>query len=235
MEPQAARGLPPRVYLPIVAIAGAVLIAITWYFLRISFGVQGSALGNGAALSKAPIAPVASRAPDEVAMPQGGGAAGNGGALPGQSVGGGSAVQGGPPAQVMRLLADYRARLKRNPNDLDAIVGLAGLYAEANMFAKAAPYYARAVALDPRNAQTRTAYAAALHGDGQDESAFRELGTVVAQHGEYSPALYAQGVVATALGRRPAAVAAYRRFLTVAPNDPQADDARAALRALGST
>lgn len=222
-------------YLPLVFLAAAGLIAITAYFLRISFGVAGSALGGGTTVSQRPIAPVASRAPDEVAMPQGGGAPDNAGSLPGQSVGGGTAVQGGPPAQVVRLLTEFRARLNRNPNDVDALVGLAGLYAEANMFPKAMPLYARAVVLDPGSAQTRTAYAVALHAQGRDADALQQLDLVVGRHGDYSPALYAQGVVAAAMGQRAVAVAAYRRFLVVAPNDPQADDARSALRTLGAT
>jgi len=87
------------------------------------------------------------------------------------------------------------------------------------MFAKAASYYARAVAIDPQNAQTRTAYAVALHGSGRDEAALRELDTALDRHRDFSPALYAQGVVAQALGRRAVAVAAYKRFLSVAPDD----------------
>jgi tetratricopeptide (TPR) repeat protein len=234
VDSEAARGLPPRVYVPLVLLFGAAVIAVIAYFVHVSFAVQGSALGSGS-VTQGAIKPVASRAADEVAMPQSGGAPDAGGALPGQSVGGGSAAEGGPPAEVVRLLATLNAKLKRNPNDVDALVGLGGLYAEANMFAKAAPYYARAVAVDPQNAQTRTAYAVALHGSGRDEAALRELGTALDEHRDFSPALYAQGVVAQALGKREVAVAAYKRFLSVAPDDPQAGDARRALQALGAT
>jgi tetratricopeptide repeat protein len=234
VESEAARGLPPRVYVPLVLLFGAAVIAVIAYFVHISFAVQGSALGAGSVAPGA-IKPVTSRAPDEVAMPQSGGAPDAGGALPGQNVGGGSAAEGGPPAEVVRLLATLNARLKRNPNDVDALAGLGGLYAEANMFAKAVPYYARAVAIDPQNAQTRTAYAVALHETGRNAVALGELGAVLDRHRDFSPALYAQGVVAQALGRRTVAVAAYRRFLSVAPDDPQAGDARSALQTLGAT
>jgi tetratricopeptide (TPR) repeat protein len=234
VESEAARGLPPRVYVPLVLLFGAAVIAVIGYFVRVSFTVQGSALGSGT-VAQGGIKPVASRAPDEAALPQSGGAPDSGGGLPGESVGGGGAAEGGPPAEVVRLLADLNAKLKRNPNDLNALVGLAGLYAEANMFAKATPYYARAVAIDPRSAQTRTAYAVSLHETGRDAAALQQLDAVLERHRDYSPALYAQGIAAQALGRRTVAVAAYRRFLTVAPDDPQAGDARSALRALGAT
>jgi Flp pilus assembly protein TadD len=233
VDPQLARGLPPRIYVPVLAIVVLALVGVTVYFLRISFGVAGSALGAGTPAAQASVAPLTARAPDEIAMPQSG--VGRGAALPGQSVGGGGASQGGPPPEVVRMLTDLRGRLRHNPNDLVALVGLAGLYAEANEPAKAAPLYGRAVALDPTNPQTRTDYAAALHLAGDDPGALRELARVVSAHSDYSPALYEQGVVAANTGNRALAIGAYRRFLAVAPNDPQADDARTALRALGAS
>ncbi|MBC5800883.1 MAG: hypothetical protein GIX03_01240 [Candidatus Eremiobacteraeota bacterium] len=40
-----ARGLPPRIYVPIVIVAMAVLLGVIGYFLRIGLGVTGAALG----------------------------------------------------------------------------------------------------------------------------------------------------------------------------------------------
>jgi tetratricopeptide (TPR) repeat protein len=227
--------LPPRVYVPIVLVAGAVFIGVVAYFLRIGLSVEGSALGPGAApASRSSIEPVATRAPGEVAIPQSGGALPNaGGALPGNSVGGGGPA-GGPPAPVARLVADLKARIARNPQDLSALVGLAGLYAEANKVAQAEPLYARALAIDPNNPDTRTDYARVLHEEGRDVEALRQTGIVLEKRRDFPPALFAEGVAAGAIGRRTQAIEAYRRFVQVAPNDPHVDDARAALRALGA-
>lgn len=236
VEPPSARGLPPRIYVPIVLVAGAVFIGVIAYFLRIGLGVQGSALSQGPSpAARASIEPVATRAPGEVAIPQTGGPVSNaGGALPGQSVGGGGPA-GGPPAPVARLVADLKARIAKNPRDLSALVGLAGLYADANKFAQAAPLYAQALALDPANPDTRTDYALALHGEGNDLGALRQTAIALEGRRDFPPALLAEGLAAAAIGRRTQAIEAYRRFVDVAPNDPHADDARAALRTLGAT
>ena len=45
MKSGLARGLPPRMYLPIVFAFAIVFLAIVGYFLRIGLGVTGSALG----------------------------------------------------------------------------------------------------------------------------------------------------------------------------------------------
>jgi hypothetical protein len=224
------------VYVPIVLLAGTVLVVVIGYFVRVSFNVSGSALGNGTAPSVgASIAPVSSRAADEVAVPQTGGAPAEGGALPGNGVGGGGPAQGGPPAPIMRMVADLRARIARNPKDAQALAGLAGLYAESSQFDKAAPLYARAVAAAPQDAQAHADYAATLHALGNDAAAQAQIAAALASKPDFPPALFQQGAVAAAAGHRDAAIAAYRRFLAVAPNDPRADDARSALQSLGAS
>ena len=45
------RGLPPRIYLPVLAVVAIAFIAVMAYFLRIGLGVTGSPFGadaNGA-------------------------------------------------------------------------------------------------------------------------------------------------------------------------------------------
>ena len=42
------RGLPPRIYLPVLAVVAVVFLAVMIYFLRIGFGVTGSAFGAAA-------------------------------------------------------------------------------------------------------------------------------------------------------------------------------------------
>ena len=149
--------------------------------------------------------------------------------------GGGPASQGagGPPAPVMRLLTEFRTALADNPRNISALVGLANLYFDAAKYAQALPYYRRALALDPTNPDTRTDYATALHGDGDDLPALAELRRVLAERPDFAQALFNEGVVDTAVGRRTDAGTAFRRFLKVAPNDAHAAQARAALAGLG--
>ncbi len=242
-----ARGLPPRIYLPILIVGALAFFGVVGYFLKVGLGVTGSALGptaqQGDSNIRATGAPDDSSLPSpgagEVVVPQSGGAPGRAtaqAAAP-NGVGGGTPPQGvaaGPPAPVMRLLAELRGRLQQNPKDLEALVNLANLYFDAAKYKQALPYYERALALDPDNPDTRTDYATALHGAGEDLESLHQLDIVLAQHHNFPAALFNEGIVANAIGRRTEAIAAFRTFLKVAPDDQHADDARTALQNLGA-
>ncbi len=196
-----------------------------------SSGLGGSPVGGGGILPSA--------GPDEVVVPQSGGGnpnSGTDGAGP-NGVGGGTPPQGragGPPAPVMRLLVDLRGRLQKNPNDLGALVGIANLYFDAAKYTQAIAYYKRALAIDPANPDTRTDYAIALHGKGDDLTSIHELEAVLAKRPNFPEALFDEGVVANAIGRRSEAIDAFKRFLKVKPDDQRAGDARTALTNLGA-
>ena len=238
-----SRGLPPRIYLPILIVAMVAFLGLIGYFLRIGLGVTGAALGPTAQqgdsnirATGAPVAAAPTDEPGQVEIPQSGGPSGAGAGPNG--VGGGTPVAagpaGGPPAPVMRLLTELRGRIARNPRDLGAIVNLANLYFDAAKYPQAIAYYRRALALDPENPDTRTDYATALHATGDDLTAIRELEAVLAKRPDFIEALFNEGIVANAIGRRSEAVTAFRRFLKVAPSDQRAGDARAALHNLGA-
>lgn len=237
-----ARGLPPRIYLPILVVAALAFLGVVGYFLRVGLGVTGSALGptaqqgdsNIQATGAPPGGALPTPAPGEVVVPQNGGAPpaaapnGVGGGTPAQS------VAAGPPAPVMRLLVELRGRLQRNPKDLAALVNLANLYFDAGKYAQAIPYYERALAIDPENPDTRTDYATALHGEGHDLESLHQLDLVLARRHNFPEALFNEGIVANAIGRRTEAIAAFKTFLKVAPQDQRAEDARTALQNLGA-
>ncbi len=212
------------------------------YFLKIGLGTTGSAFGPGVA-QQGDANIQATAAPGEVDVPQTGGAPGSAGsdagagAAPGNAVGGGSppmSAAGAPPAPIQRLLTDLRGRIARNPHDLAALVGLASLYFDAGKFAQALPYYKSALALDPNNPDVRTDYATALHGANEDLEALAQLQIVLDANPNFAPALFNEGIVASSIGRRTQAVAAFQKFLKVAPHDPHDDDARTALRNIGA-
>jgi tetratricopeptide (TPR) repeat protein len=207
-------------------VTALVFLGIIGYFLRIGLGVTGSALGPAAQQGDASLE--ATPVPGEVVVPQTGGGNGVGGGTPAR------APAGGPPAPVQRLLTELRGRLAQNPRDVATLVGLAQLYFDAGKFERALPYYRRALALDPRNPDTRTDYAAALHATGSDLAALHQLESVLSEAPNFAPALFNAGIVASSIGRRTQAIAAFQRFLKVAPQDQRADDARTALRSLGA-
>jgi tetratricopeptide (TPR) repeat protein len=237
MQVSVDMGLPPRLALPIFAAVAAVFIAVMAYFVKTGLGDSGTALGSGApaeqgdARIQATAAPVAmvTDPPGTFTVPQTGtGPVAQTSALPGNEVGG-----GGPPAPVLQELNALRARLKANPSDLAALVGLADMYFDAGKFDEAGVYARRALALDPGNPDVRTDYATALHQTGHDLDALAQLDTVLAQRPKFVQALFNRGVVLQAIGRRTDAIAAFQRFIAVAPNDPRVADAKATIDELG--
>jgi tetratricopeptide (TPR) repeat protein len=230
MQLSGEMGLPLRIALPILTVVAVVFIAIMGYLVKLGFGEGGTALGYGApaeqgdARIQATAAPASmvTDPPGTFTVPQTGtGPIAQTSALPGNTVGG-----GGPPAPVMQELTTMRARLKTNPNDLAALVALAGMYFDASKFDQAIVYDKRALTLDPGNPDVRTDYASALHQTGHDLDALTQLETVLAKRPAFVPALYNRGVVLVAIGRRTDAAAAFQKFINAAPNDPRVPDAR---------
>ncbi len=129
MAESSGRGLPPRIYLPIVSILVIAFLAIMFYLLSIGFGVTGSVFGKTATT----------------------------GAAPSNQVQSGTSVQGGgPPAAVVEQLATLRARIAAHPKDDVAITQLADMYLAAGKFAEAIPLYKRALAVNPGNVAAQT-------------------------------------------------------------------------------
>lgn len=121
-----ARGLPPRIYLPIVLAIAVVFLSVMVYLLRIGLGVTGTALG-----------------PSDQTLHTGAQVPAN------------VSVDGGPPAAVRAELQDLRNRIARAPNDDVALVQLADFYLAANKFRDALPLYMRALKANPQNAAAR--------------------------------------------------------------------------------
>ncbi len=125
------RGLPPRIYLPIVILFAVLFLGVMGYLIAVGFGVTGSVFGksgNAASLS-----------------------AGSTTAVQG----------GGPPAAVMEQLSALRARIAAHPNDDVAITQLADEYLAAGKFAQAIPLYQRALKVNPKNVAAQTGLAEA--------------------------------------------------------------------------
>jgi cytochrome c-type biogenesis protein CcmH/NrfG len=129
----------------------------------------------------------------------------------------------------MQELTEMRARLKTNPNDLAALVTLAGMYFDAGKFDQAAAYDKRALVLDPGNPDVRTDYATALHQTGHDLDALAQLDNVLAHRPKFIQALYNRGVILAAIGRRTDAVASFHQFIAAAPNDPRVPEAHSTI------
>jgi tetratricopeptide (TPR) repeat protein len=237
MQLSGEMGLPLRIALPIFAVFAAIFIAIMGYFVKTGLTDNGTALGAGAPAEQGdarvratpPPAAMVTDPPGTFTVPQTGtGPIAQTSALPGNAVGG-----GGPPAPVLQELQAMRERLKANPNDLAALVALAGMYFDAGKFDQSAVYDRRALALDPGNPDVRTDYATALHQTGHDLEALGQLDIVLAKRPKFIQALYNRGVILASIGRRTDAIDAFTHFIAVAPNDPRVGDARSTIAELG--
>jgi cytochrome c-type biogenesis protein CcmH/NrfG len=134
VTPQPPRGLPPRIYAPIVAVFAIVFLALMTYLVGQGFGVTGSVFGKAAEPGPA------------AALPQ-----------PGSQ----RAVEGGPPPAVAEQLKVLRARIAAHPSDDVAITQLGDMYLAAGEFAKAIPLYERALRVNPHNVAAQTGLAEA--------------------------------------------------------------------------
>jgi cytochrome c-type biogenesis protein CcmH/NrfG len=143
-----ARGLPPRIYVPIVIVGALAFLSLVGYFLKIGLGVEGAALGPTAQQGDANI---------QVAP----GPNGVGGGSPDQA-----AAPAAPPVPVMRLLTELRGRIQRRPDDVEALDALGNLYADAAKYSQAIVYYERARAVAPGNPRVRADELSALLGEG---------------------------------------------------------------------
>jgi cytochrome c-type biogenesis protein CcmH/NrfG len=126
--PESERGLPPRIYLPVVALIAAVFLTVMGYLIAVGFGVTGSVLGKGGA-------PATSQA---------------------EQPSNNNVQGGGPPPEVMEQVQSLRARISAHPKDDVAITQLGDMYLAAGKYAQAIPIYRRALAVNPQNVAAQT-------------------------------------------------------------------------------
>ncbi len=127
-------GLPPRIYVPILAVIVLLFLGTMAYLVSVGFGVTGSVFGK-----TAPSGAAAATARQ----------------------GSQNAVEGGPPAPVAAQLQTLRSRIAAHPNDDVAITQLADMYLAANKFEEAIPLYRRALRVNPHNVAAQTGLAQA--------------------------------------------------------------------------
>jgi len=135
------------------------------------------------------------------------------------------------PAQIMQMVQEYKAALAKNPNDLEALVGLANLEFDSSQWDKAIQYYSRALAIDSKNADVRVDRAIAYHATGQNDVAMKELLRITREHPTHKNAWLNLGVVSRDLGDRAQAIRAWERYLEL---DPQGEHAASVRQEIAS-
>ncbi len=98
----------------------------------------------------------------------------------------------------LNALADvenYKAILKKDPNNLQAHINLGNLYFDTKQDLLAVEHYRKALELDPRNSNVRTDMAIALRRTGHPDQAAEELKKVISTDPRHAQARYNLGVI----------------------------------------
>jgi hypothetical protein len=147
----------------------------------------------------------------------------------------GGMPQGGAPRmppQIVQMVQAYKAALAKNPNDLDANIGLGNLEFDSAQWSKAIDYYSRALKIDPKNTDVRVDRAIAYHATGDNDTAKKELLRATREKPDHKNAWLNLGVVNRELGNRAEAVRAWERYLELDPSGEHAATIRQEMETL---
>lgn len=133
--------------------------------------------------------------------------------------GGGSSPQGD-------LLDDARARVQREPNSAEAYDDLASAYAANERLTEAVDAAEKAVELEPASYQRIQTLISIQIRAGQADAAVNTLQDFTRENPQHAEAFLQLGQLAEQTGRTDLAGLAYQRYVTLAPDDPTAEDVR---------
>ena len=125
--------------------------------------------------------------------------------------------------------------LEMNPKDTDALNMIGYTYIGLGQPEKAVSYFERYAALAPDDPNAHDSLGEGLMRSGRIEEAAMEYEKAVGLNHSFSNSYYMLGGIYRRLGRTDKALGAYRRFLDLAPNGPEADEARSACDSLSAT
>jgi cytochrome c-type biogenesis protein CcmH/NrfG len=156
-------------------------------------------------------------------------------------MGGGMPPPGMPSQQPAAGQADYLARIaqhegivKANPKDVKAWIQLGNDYFDTHQHQKSIDAYAKALALEPNNADVLTDQGIMYREAQQFEAAARNFEKASQVNPRHLQSLFNLGVVyAYDLKQTDKAVAAWSRVIQIDPTSTQAIQARTALQGLG--
>jgi tetratricopeptide (TPR) repeat protein len=90
---------------------------------------------------------------------------------------------------------NYKAALKKDPNNLNALIGLGNLYYQTNQDRKAIENFEKALELDPSNPNVRTDMAVCLRRIGECDRAIEELKKAISSNARHPQSRYNLGVI----------------------------------------
>ena len=119
----------------------------------------------------------------------------------------------------------FKARLDKNPKDLEALISLGNANMMISRFDAAQDLYTRALAINPKDLDVRTNLAIAYQYGGKPERAFTELNKNLGYDPKHDPTMYNLGFLYYYDKKdSAAALDIWKRWLALYPNAPAAGD-----------
>jgi cytochrome c-type biogenesis protein CcmH/NrfG len=136
-------------------------------------------------------------------------------------------------ANLTQEISQLEEVLKRDPQNLEALVSLGNAYFDANQPQKAIEAYQRALKIDPKNADVRTDMGVMYRNIKDYDSAVREFRQAARDNPTHVNSRFNLAIVLQNDKKDiPGAIAAWEDFLKVAPTDQRSVMAKAQLEQL---
>jgi cytochrome c-type biogenesis protein CcmH/NrfG len=136
-------------------------------------------------------------------------------------------------AQAMDRVVEYRMRVDKDPNDVEALAELGNANLALKRFDHAVQWYERALKVDPNRTQTRMDLAIALRFLGKPDEAIAELNKVLAKDPKNAAALYNLGVILLEDKHdQQKAIAKWEALMKAHPDYPHAAELRQVVESL---
>src|SRR6266704_1951662 len=153
--------------------------------------------------------------------------------LQGASIdGAGNLPNGHPNVTNGQVLAMFKEALEKNPNDTTLITKYANFLFDLGRAQEAVEWFAKVVALQPKNADVRTDLATALWNAGQKDKAMTEYQTALSIDPKHMTTLHNLVIVYTEDRNFPAAERTLRQMEEIDPKYQGMDTLKTRLRQL---
>ncbi len=129
---------------------------------------------------------------------------------------------------ALNEIENYKDILRRDPNNLQAIVNIANLYFDTRQDLLAIENYRKALAIDPGNVNVRTDLAVCYRRTGNPDKAIEELKKAIATNPRHAQSRYNLGVILIHDKKDPeGGIRAWEGLLENVPNYPYRDNLKA--------
>jgi len=96
---------------------------------------------------------------------------------------------------ALSQIGNYKEILKKDPNNLQALINIGNLYFDTRQDLLAIEHYRKALALDPRNVNVRTDLAVCYRRTGNPDRAVEELKKAISMDPRHAQSRYNLGII----------------------------------------